>query len=357
MKKIVRTSIKEDTITKPATPITKPGVRPKKPSPIRRNKPSINPKPKASEEDVAKKFMALISEPDIVNENMQIAKQILQKKRIDVKNPQFQELKQMLQKNMGLLGQFTEWMFNKRNSILQLKGIYMQYVDAKRRNLKLDKIEDFETSEKFGDHMTQALEMQAISQITKSNIHPDLVALFNKDIVKLLKSNLDIKKEIIKYLGSGSRGEDSIFGAGGTKWKSSKELYDDLLVKIKELKVWNIGRYIKWYSAFDNEIAEILSTENDILVVDLKKYKALKDSSDEGYAANSWCIATNEGTFNSYIGSFNKQYIICNFNLDVDDVNHKIATTLTINDGVKEACDVLNHAIKNPVKYFEKLGL
>lgn len=52
--------ITADTKTKPTT---KPGVRPgrSKPSPIRRDKPSVNPKPKASLEDVVKRFIKLVN--------------------------------------------------------------------------------------------------------------------------------------------------------------------------------------------------------------------------------------------------------------------------------------------------------
>lgn len=72
--KIVRESLIEqqmEPITKPrvAEPTTKPRVkpgvkpttRPGAPTPIRRTRPSVIPKPKASAEDVAKKFLALVS--------------------------------------------------------------------------------------------------------------------------------------------------------------------------------------------------------------------------------------------------------------------------------------------------------
>lgn len=41
---------------KPAVPVTKPGT-PTKPSPIRRDKPSVDPKPKAKAKDVVDRFM------------------------------------------------------------------------------------------------------------------------------------------------------------------------------------------------------------------------------------------------------------------------------------------------------------
>jgi len=67
MSKIVRESlIKEETAM--AEPRTKPGVKPgvkpgikRPPSPIRRERPSVTPRPKASAEAVAKRFLDLIS--------------------------------------------------------------------------------------------------------------------------------------------------------------------------------------------------------------------------------------------------------------------------------------------------------
>ena len=69
-KKLVRESLDEVMAageqTKEAPvkePITKPGTRPGKPSPIRRQRPSVTPRPKlrkASEEDVVAKFKKLV---------------------------------------------------------------------------------------------------------------------------------------------------------------------------------------------------------------------------------------------------------------------------------------------------------
>jgi len=67
MRKLVKESLLEDTMM--AEPATKPGVkpgtrpttRPGAPSPIRRERPSVTPGPKATAEDVVKKYMKLIS--------------------------------------------------------------------------------------------------------------------------------------------------------------------------------------------------------------------------------------------------------------------------------------------------------
>jgi ankyrin repeat protein len=69
-KKIVRESLVETVAAEPAQPTTKPGVKPGvkpgtkpgAPSPIRRERPSVTPKPKASADDVAEKFLGLIEE-------------------------------------------------------------------------------------------------------------------------------------------------------------------------------------------------------------------------------------------------------------------------------------------------------
>lgn len=67
MKKLVKESLLEDVMmaepaTKPGVkPGTKPTTKPGAPSPIRRERPSVIPKPKATAEDVAKRFLNLIS--------------------------------------------------------------------------------------------------------------------------------------------------------------------------------------------------------------------------------------------------------------------------------------------------------
>jgi len=70
MNKLVKESLLEDTMLAAPAPTTKPTVkpgikpttRPGAPSPIRRERPSVTPGPKASAEDVAKKFLDLITE-------------------------------------------------------------------------------------------------------------------------------------------------------------------------------------------------------------------------------------------------------------------------------------------------------
>ena len=65
MREIFNDFIKEgaetaEPITKPMTkPDTKPTTRPGKPSPYRKDKPSVTPAPKASAEKVAEKFLNL----------------------------------------------------------------------------------------------------------------------------------------------------------------------------------------------------------------------------------------------------------------------------------------------------------
>lgn len=75
MKKLVREQIAAAPAVKPApaVPITKPGTKPGRPSPIRRDKPSVQPRPKASAEELSKKLI------DISKENKSI-RNLLRKK-------------------------------------------------------------------------------------------------------------------------------------------------------------------------------------------------------------------------------------------------------------------------------------
>lgn len=68
--KVSEKYVEADTKTAPTKPKTTPGTRPSRPSPIRRDKPSVDPKPKAekpdlptaSVEDVVKKFINLLND-------------------------------------------------------------------------------------------------------------------------------------------------------------------------------------------------------------------------------------------------------------------------------------------------------
>lgn len=62
LKKFERFTSAEPEVSPVVKPTTTPSIKPGKPSPFRRIKPSVEPAPKASAEDVAKRFVSLMDE-------------------------------------------------------------------------------------------------------------------------------------------------------------------------------------------------------------------------------------------------------------------------------------------------------
>lgn len=80
-------------------------------------------------------------------ENLQKAKSILKKNGIPETNSDFIKLKELLSKNIGYLGKFTEWLVFNKIPYSRLENLY----DFLIKN-KLDKpIDEFENPEKIID--------------------------------------------------------------------------------------------------------------------------------------------------------------------------------------------------------------
>ncbi len=369
-KKIVRSSIKEDTITKPATPITKPGTKPGKPSPIRRDNPGTKIKPKATAKEVAQQFMELISDSEDVSEslyeNAQQAKAILKKRGLTPSDARYMEIRKMLgdpalisdeeksqpdfkmpKPEFGLLGKFTDWIINKRESIDNLKVAYNAYLDFKSKSLSIPNINTIKNLEEFGDEMDKMTRVQQMNQ-GLAGVPEEVKNRLNDESINLILRNSKLIKDINKFLGN-----------KGRAFHSSKALQDALSIKLEELEVWSESDYLDYYSKMSNDDAEIIYTDNEILVVDVKNFKGSEKAKDDGYASVEWCICRWSSSWDSYMGSgINKQYFIFNFNLGVSDSRHKMATTITHGGKIREAKDVNDHSIPNVNDYFEKeLGL
>lgn len=362
--KIVKTNIKDkkiyegETVANPIVrpkiepvikPETEPNVKPKYPRPIRRDKPSIIPKPKASLEDVTKRYISLISNTnESLLENVQQAKSILKAHNLDTSDNRYTELLNMLRKNIGLIGIFTKWAIEDNEDISELKQAYITYMSAKKQNLNLKSIDSFENLEQFNDYLHDMLKEQTYSKLYK-NVPKKVKKLINNDIQNLIELNSKYLRQIENFLRK-----------KGNVYNTSKELYDALIEILKSIgEEWDIDSYINYFKQYDSNKLEVVYSNNDILVIDLKDFYTGKQICSDGKAATSWCIIREKSSWDNYITSgFAKQYFIYDFRIPSSNPLSRIATTITSNGRIKDAMDFNDNPVKNPKEYFEKeLGI
>lgn len=70
--------------------------------------------------------------------------------------------------------------------------------------------------------------------------------------------------------------------------------------------------------------AEIISDDDNKLIIKIEEFKQSKIM-----GSSSWCIARDDHYFKSYVGEYNHQYFIYDFNKDSSDNESMIGITLT----------------------------
>lgn len=101
---------------------------------------------------------------DSINENLAKARSVLKSLEIPETNEDFLELRKMLSRNAGYLGKFTEWHFNDKIELEQLKNLYTRI-----RGTRLSKpIDQFKSPEEIIDTIVRSTADAAINQIVGS---------------------------------------------------------------------------------------------------------------------------------------------------------------------------------------------
>ena len=96
-----------------------------------------------------------------INENLQRARAILRRNKIEETNEDFQKLRKLLATNPGYLGKFTEWLVVNKITYDRLEDLYQQIKDT-----RLSKpIDDFKTPEEIIDTIVRTTADTAVNQM------------------------------------------------------------------------------------------------------------------------------------------------------------------------------------------------
>ena len=96
-----------------------------------------------------------------INENLQKARAILRRNKIEETNEDFQKLRKLLATNPGYLGKFTEWLVVNKITYDRLEDLYQQIKDT-----RLSKpIDDFKTPEEIIDTIVRTTADTAVNQM------------------------------------------------------------------------------------------------------------------------------------------------------------------------------------------------
>jgi hypothetical protein len=266
------------------------------------------------------------------NENMNMAKSIVSKK-IEA----FDKLKELLSKNLGYIGKFTQYLIEENVPYNELVNLYSDLVELKKKNVNID-INQF-TFEKLSDKIIKE----------RNNLDVNsLVSEFPSEQKKLIKDILSgtgyhIQEIYNALLKINSKENKKVFISKISRYKTSEEIINSIKIFSKDAK--NNIDYVKEYVS-ESKTSTIILEKNNLLIV---KTDSIKDVQVLG-SDTSWCIL-RQHNWDTYTKN-RLQYILFDYNLDDFNPKFKIGFTLNKDATIHAAHDILD---SNSINYFKEL--
>ncbi len=258
------------------------------------------------------------------NENMDLAKSIISKKMAA-----FDKLKGLLSSNMGYIGTFTKFLFDKNIPYEDLERLYNELVYLKKKDKSFD-ISGLEYEDLIDKIISQKnnIDVQALINQFPSDqkkMAKDLIQNdhFNLFLQLTKKDNLDaFLKKISRY-----KDENSLISAIKIFGKKSINNKEDILNFIK-----------------GSENTKVIVDSGDLMIVYVGSFNDIKSLASD----TSWCILSEYMWRKYTIGRY--QYILYNFDKDEFDPQFKIGMTLTKDGTIHAAHDILDNQASNEVR-------
>jgi hypothetical protein len=294
----------------------------------------------------------------LIREFMNVAKNILGSKRIDVNDRRFKALKSILGNNLSYIGLFTHYLYNNGdatdtlNDLFKLikkyklllnnvglnpleeipleelkngdeedKLLYQRVeVDIENYKNKPKRIYKYYTSEMLEDAIMDAVVNNERLKFAKKFISNKYKHLINDDTLTLFGELKDIgEKE--KWKNPHNRVQKLLT----TKLKAFKtpdDLNDGLRQVIKQLQGdWNTETIIQKIEKIKGKVT---FADDRFVIVDIKEDKKILDK----IGSPKWCIFYSDHYFNDYVKFPAKQYVIYDTELERDNEKSLIGVTI-----------------------------
>ena len=244
-------------------------------------------------------------------ENVNYAKKYLKLNNIDLNNEKYIKLKSVLKKNLGYLGDWTEWMFENNISLDDMKRLYNYYKDPKFKDFTKDlDLNQYNNIEQIYDYLTKKYQDRQVEQVIKA-LPSKTRRISNNELENLIFNNLEYYTEIKDF-----------YSKKGGRYKNIQDLISDTRSFIENLKgPWNSEEISKNLTS-----EEIIYIDNQTLIACIQTYER---SCVVG--SKSWCISTDSYHFKYYTKYLKKQYFIWDFTKDVSDKKSLIGVTINAN--------------------------
>ena len=251
----------------------------------------------------------------LLKENLQQARKILRDKGISEDSPEFEELRELLSKNLGYIGFFSYLKFVKRIEQNRLVGLYNNIIEHKNLLNRLPKqVTQYKDIEKLED------DLNILSEWVK----------YNREFVSKLKGSIKQKARDDKEMKDSFTNMDYVvrkdvidnFLPKIAKYRNYEDFKEDLINYVHKNR--DPKQVIESVSKLPN--SNIVYNKDGILVAEIF---SKEDSCEVG--SKSWCISDSKSNYwNTYAGvkTGNKQYFIWNFNIPFTSNESMVGVTI-----------------------------
>lgn len=255
-----------------------------------------------------------------IKENMDQAKSLIAKKMAA-----FEKLKNLLSKNLGYIGKFTEYLMHENIKYEDLVELYNQILDLKSKNATIDisKLSYEKALDKIADINNDLLVNGLVSQF------PSEQKKFAKELLTK-KWNSSTNYNI--FLKVSKKEDIRTFLSKVSRYKTEEELLNALQVFSKDAQ--NTKEKVK--ELLSNMKSEIVFENDRILVVKVDNIEDIKVLGSD----TSWCIL-GQTMWNRYTKN-RIQYILYDYERDDYDPKFKIGFTLNKDSSIHAAHDILD---------------
>jgi hypothetical protein len=262
-------------------------------------------------------------------ENMAMAKSIISKKMEG-----FDKLKNLLSKNLGYIGKFTEYLMNDNIPFSDLELLYKDLLELKNKQKNLD-ISDLKYEQVIDKIQETRNDISVNSLIQR---FPSEQKAFAKELLKDLTihgSNYNI------FLKASKKENVDALVSKISRYKTSKDLLNALKLFSKD----SMNDKEKVLDYINNSDSAKIAFQNDNILI--TKIERIEDVQKLG-SDTSWCIL-GHGMWKNYT-SGRYQYILYNFEKDDLDPLFKIGFTLNKDFTIHAAHDILDKGASSELK-------
>lgn len=245
---------------------------------------------------------------------------------------EYEKLKNFLtsKNSAGYMGTMTDFLFN-GVPYNELINLYQKIIDLKQKNIKFN----LDEYKKYED----VLDSIAKKQISYK--FKNIINKFPKEQKDLLGDPKELSPENILMISKLYDVDSSAFISKISRYKDEYDLIESierfLSGKIKSFDRESIK------SMLDKDLKLVFENDNIIILRTYTHESIVKVGSD-----TSWCIVSSKSTFESYTKKGQTQYVLIDYTKDTFDIDFKIGFTLSTNNDILYAHNVLDRSV-NPL--------